>query len=232
MKKGANHYRPSKQRYWPSPAAKVVPRTSAPDSNKTPGERAKNNQPPNPHLDRALVKWTKFVGIFTGVLAVVGGLQFWAFVQSERAFLSPVSLTINGGFPQAGDRSTRVFLQMRNGGRTTAFPKHAVIGLRIGALPTTAEYGNERAFPMNPTPADAVLNASDNVVLSRPLTQSDIDSVKAGANRMSVFGYVIYSDSFWLFGDRTTGFCFTYTPDPTGASQFVTCPEQGYTYAN
>ena len=229
MKKGANRYHPSKPRYWPPPAPKVVPKNDAPDSHRTTGKRAKNNQPSGPQFDRYLVRWTRVVGLFTAVLAVVGGLQFWAFVQSERAFLSAMSLTINGGFPQAGDRSIRVFFQMKNGGRTTAFPKRAII---IGVLPTKFEYGDEPSYVMIPVAADSVLNTSDNLILSRPLTQTDIELVKIGASRMSIFGFIIYSDTYWLFGDRTTGFCFTYSPVPTGASQFVTCPEQGYTYAN
>ena len=64
----------------------------------------KARRPPDPSPDRSMVRWTRAVGIFTFALAVVAALQFWAFVQSERAFLSVVDVSIDGGLlPKAGD---------------------------------------------------------------------------------------------------------------------------------
>ena len=59
-------------------------------------------------------------------------------------------------------------------------------------------------------------------------TQEEIGAIKAGNNRLALFGYIAYTDPFLLFGSRTTGFCFTYfAPD----AQWVNCPEREYTYA-
>jgi hypothetical protein len=84
-------------------------------------------------------------------------------------------------------------------------------------------------YPLCPLTAPLTIMMSS---LYRALTQDEIDAIKAGAIRMSLFGSITYSDTFGLFGKRTTGFCFTYTPLPTGASQFDTCPEPNYTYVN
>ena len=102
----------------------------------------------------------------------------------------------------------------------------------FGALPPKREIIDEPQLPEPPIPADSIANPHDVIILKKALTQGDIDSIKAGKTRMSILGYITYSDAFWLFGDRTTGFCFTYTPLPTGASPFDTCQEPDYTYVN
>ena len=107
MKKGGSRYRPSGSGHGLPPASEPI------RSNNTP-------ELSNPSLDRSMVRWTRVVGAFTAFLAIVAGLQFWAFIQSERAFLSVAGLTINGGFPQAGDPSVRVFVQVKNSGRNIA----------------------------------------------------------------------------------------------------------------
>lgn len=133
-----------------------------------------------------------FIGLgwlvfFTGVLAVVGGLQFWAFVESERAFLSVINLTINGGFPSPGERTMRVLVQVKNGGKSTAFVKNTTIGVRFGKLAEEPDYGNEPQLVTPPIPADGIANDHDVIVFPRGLTQEEIDVVKAGTSRMSIF---------------------------------------------
>lgn len=183
-----------------------------------------------PDLDRSLVRWTRIVGLFTFFLAIVAAIQFWAFVQSERAFLSVISLSVNGNFPIAGDPSVRVFFQVKNGGRNVAMPQYTTVTMGLGQLPARPEYGAEPQSAKPPIQPDSVANDIDVIVLQRALTQDEIDGIKAGKNRMSFFGYIKYTDVFWLFGSRTTGFCFTYTAQPTSVSPFVTCPESDYTY--
>jgi hypothetical protein len=198
------------------------------DTRRSLGE----SSPADNRADRSMVRWTRVVGLFTASLAVVAGLQFWAFVQTERAFLSVVSLTIDGGLPEIGNQSVRVFFQVKNSGRSTGFPSRSVLVMGFGPRPSKPVYGDEPQVAALPVPAADVANDQDVIVLSRPLSTADVEGVKSGSIRMSVFGYISYSDTFWFFGNRTTGFCFNYTPLPTGASQFETCPERDYTYVN
>ena len=193
-----------------------IPPDSQPATAPAPAPGA--SQPSDPSPDHSITRWTRVVARYTGwlafftaFLAIVAGLQFWAFVQSERGFLSVTSLTINGGFPQAGNPSVRVFFQIRNSGRTTAFPERAVLAMRVGQLSAKPEYGDEPQVALPPVPADSPANDHDVIALQRALTQDEIDAIKAGAIRMSLFGSITYSDTFGLFGKRTT------RPWPMGA---------------
>jgi hypothetical protein len=187
-----------------------------------------------------MVRWTRAVGIFTGVLAfftfllaAVAFLQLWAFVQSERAFLSVVGLSIggvDGGLPKAGEPHTRVVLQMRNGGRNTAFVDRfrfeAAYGGAMAPFPQEPQYVDEREFGVpRPIPGDTTIPVNDGV--SKTFTPDEIDGFRAGKGRFSLYGYVKYNDAFWLFGARTTGYCFTYS---STEAQWMTCPERDYTY--
>jgi hypothetical protein len=139
-------------------------------------------------------------------------------------------MSINGGLPKAGDDKVLVFFQVKNGGRSIAFVKFATLAMGFGNLPSKPYYGNEPQRARAAIPPEGIANDSDSIVLGRALTQADVDALKAGTLRMSVFGYLRYTDTYWLFGGRINRFCLTYTPEPTGASQFETCPETNYTY--
>src|SRR5437899_850224 len=56
---------------------------------------------------------------FTAVLCVVGGLQYWAFVKSERAFVAPAS-TDFGIKDTVGVKLLPMYLELRNSGKSTA----------------------------------------------------------------------------------------------------------------
>jgi hypothetical protein len=193
----------------------------------------KRNIDPHNTLDRTMVCWTRVVGIFTAVLAAVAPFQYWAFVQSERAFLSVTSLAIDGDFPKPGDKLVRVFFQVKNSGKSAAYANYVTLSMALGHLPDAPYYGNEQQRAHPPIAPEAIAPDRDDVILSRPLTQADIDAVKAGTARLSFFGFMTYTDvfQFWpIFPRKTYGFCFTYSATPTGASPFVTCPELAYTY--
>jgi hypothetical protein len=177
-----------------------------------------------------MVRWTSAVGLFTGVLALLAALQLWAFVQSERAFLSVAGISIDGGLlPKAGDPSYRVTMQVRNAGRNTAFVDRLLLDEAYGPtqpMPQQPEYKDEpRLGVPPPIPADTTVPANDH--MQRSYTQDEIDRIKAGTSRLSLFGYIKYTDELWLFGNKTTGFCFVYSSID---AQWTTCPERDYTY--
>ncbi len=122
-------------------------------------------------------------------------------------------------------------MQIKNGGRNTAFVDRTILDLYYGPMPEKREYIEEAQFSAPPPiPADGSVPRNDIMILPKAFTQDEIDGIKSGKNRMSLAGYITYSDTFWLFGKKTTGFCFTYYPADT--SQLVTCPERAYTYIN
>ena len=194
-----------------------------------PTQGVNTSKPPEPSLERSMVRWTRAVRLFTFALAVVAALQFWAFVQSERAFLSVAGVSIDGGLPKAGDPTPHVVMQIKNSGRNTAFVDRVLLdeayGLN-GPLSQKPNYKDE-TDPGVPPPIPADTTVPRNNHLPKTFTQDEIDAVKAGKNRLALFGYITYTDTFWLFGSRTTGFCYTYSPD---VSQLATCPERAYTY--
>jgi hypothetical protein len=176
-----------------------------------------------------MVRWTRAVGLFTGVLALLAAIQFWAFVQSERAFLSIPGIAIDGGLPRAGDPSPLVIMQIRNSGRSTAVLGRLVFNQASGAMASLLqgrEYkeGQSQLSTPPPIPADTTIPVRDHLQM---FTQEEIDAIKAGKNRLAFFGYVAYTDEFWLFGSKTTGYCFTYS---STESQWIDCPERDYTY--
>jgi hypothetical protein len=210
----------------------LIAKHDAAKGNNTAHE-TKRNIDPNNTLNRTMVISTVVVGIFTVVLAAVAFLQFWAFVQSERAFLSVTSLRVDGEFPKPGDKLVRVFFEVKNSGKSAAYANHVTLGMALGHLPDAPDYGNEQQRAQPPIAPEAVAFHGDEVILSRPITQEAIDAVKAGTIRLSFFGFMSYTDIFQvgpLFPGKSYGFCFTYSATPTGASPFVTCPEPAYTY--
>ena len=161
-------------------------------------------------------------------------LQLWTFVQSERAILSLSSLTIDGGFLKAGDPSPHMSVQFKNGGRNTAFAEYTAFGISFDpSLPREPKYNSLPAFSTQPIPADGNTTFNTTVTLTRSLTSDEIDRIKSGKIRLSIFGYIKYFDTIWPFSSRYTGFCSVYMAPPAGEGQFYnSCPERDYTYVN
>jgi hypothetical protein len=87
----------------------------------------------------------KFAGaltVFSGLLVVVTGLQLWAYVQSERAFL-----VVHDASFQSGDlvvNGSPLVFNLKNPGKTVAsvreFNLSASLVLRKGKLPNDTQY--------------------------------------------------------------------------------------------
>jgi hypothetical protein len=75
------------------PAAPIIPEDKAPDCQATTAERDHKAEPPEEKLDRDLVRWTRALAIFTGVLVVASVLQFWVM----RGQLDEMKATREGG---------------------------------------------------------------------------------------------------------------------------------------
>src|SRR5271157_4385311 len=100
------------------------------------------------------------------------------------------------------------------------------MNMRLGPLLPKREYMKEPQFVVPPILPNGTLKDHDTVVLPHAVSQTDAELIKTDVIRISVLGYITYSDIFGLLGDRTTGFCFTYAPSPPEAPEFDTCPER------
>jgi hypothetical protein len=58
-----------------------------------------------------------------------------------------------------------------------------------------------------------------------------VDDVKRGALNLYIFGYAKFTDSFSLFGPRTSGFCARYAPDSRAALSVLDCKQPNYSYS-
>ena len=174
------------------------------------------------------------VGIFTGVLAVVGFLQTWAFVQSERSFLTIQNIAFDGQRPVA-IKPIIIWYFMKNSGRSPGIIEDEVFNVATN-LPATPSYVGHTDFTSPPMIPDneergAFAPKMPNG-LSAALDVPTLRGIETGTLRFYFFGYIKYSDSFWLFGNRKTGFCFVYLPNGVpGVYTFSPCQNWGYTYA-
>ncbi len=180
------------------------------------------------HPDR-IVRFTWWVAAFTCALAIVGFIQAWAFIQSERAFLAVVGLVMDGGPPQEGATIVRFFITIKNSGRSTASIDDGAINIRFGPLPKQVSYMPAPLIAFGPITPDNPNTGPAEFTLPHAINRADADAIKAGTLQFSIFGFIKYSDDFTLFRDKTMGFCFYYTPKPTGSAPYNTCVERGYT---
>jgi hypothetical protein len=176
-----------------------------------------------------MVRWTSVVGVFTVVLAVVGGIQAWAFIQSERAFLNLDDLQISGGLPEYS-KPLRVFLTIKNSGHSAAFVKNVALNMGFQQLPERPEYKPMALFAIGPIPGNSIRKSTADFGVHNEITRAHIEAIKAGTFKMFIFGFFDYTDDFSIFGQRTVGFCYTYDPLPTAGGSYDNCTEPNYTY--
>jgi hypothetical protein len=212
-----------------------------------------NGEPhPKENYPRACVSlWRWVVSFFTGlrtlevftlILAFSTSIQVWAFMKSERAFLSIETMLISGN--QIRDGSPIVFsMQIRNSGRSTSFITNTLftVSIRPDDLPLIPNYSPQGKDFRGPVPAQGVYNAT---IIPRGVDQSPqyivpsglSEQVQNGTMRIYVYGFIHYRDDYSnIFGERKTGFCWIYNPlaNPS-VSQFDNCDARytEYIYAD
>lgn len=88
------------------------------------------------HPDR-VARFTFLVSVFTGCLFFAALVQGWAFIQSERAFVSPSAMNFTP--PTQSDQSALFNVKIVNSGRSTANIKHHLYAI-AAALPPDPVY--------------------------------------------------------------------------------------------
>jgi hypothetical protein len=102
--------------------------------------------PPTPHrwYSDPIALFTGFVAVFTLILAIFTGVQVWAYMQSERAYLVAEDLKFVHGVPSTAGDGLSLDLTLRNVGRhiatITGGNVSPVIHVQGGKLPSIPEY--------------------------------------------------------------------------------------------
>lgn len=174
----------------------------------------------------------------TFVLCIVGGLQFWSFVESERAFVFPSTVGFVGLASADISQPIILDLELSNYGRSQARVGKLVAFVTTDPLGQEPNYETprrvERAYP--PVPSNGKIGEELNFYnWAKPTAEQ----VRDGALPFHIFGRVLYEDDyskllgFSFFGERHSDFCFVYVVNKTDLSKslFRNCPEPKYTSA-
>jgi hypothetical protein len=130
-------------------------------------------------------------------------------------------------------------VEIKNGGRSTAFIEHMVgdTDIRPDELPDFPHYDYSGRSPVRgPVVAGGIYTGvfSPKKGDGTPfvVTDSQISAINIGTLKLYLFGYIQYRDEFSLFGYKETGFCYVFNPrsDQT-KSMFAECGKEHYVYA-
>ncbi len=178
------------------------------------------------------------VVILTAVLALTAGLQAWAFMQSQRAFVFPTAANFTGPLV-ANVQPLSLYIDISNSGESaakiedlTAFVTH-----HLAPRPQYDEGPLRIKVASPPIPAGGTLRRI--LHFGEPWGEDTTSAVKGGTMRFYMYGRINYRDDYSLglgalgLGVRQSDFCFVYVPnvDP-GKAVFRNCPEPVYTNIN
>jgi hypothetical protein len=175
-----------------------------------------------------------FIEIFSGLLVIVGFLQCWIYVVSDRAYLSLIGIALSSP-PTIGTRIV-VRLNVQNVGHATAFVSDANVtaDFTVNPLPDRPVYSpGAKVLPIiGPIVAGATFYGT-----VRPLDIQGHPFVwKGPPAKFYIYGFVQYDDGFAVFHlwrKRVLGFCGRYEPsDNPSVGDFATCEEAHYRYGN
>jgi hypothetical protein len=216
----------------PLPSPEGVPENHAPYADHSSAESKHQPEPSSP-FDIAMLRWTRVVAVFTAVLACVGGIQAWAFMQSERASLY-VNINSIDPSPILPARPFSVRMTIVNTGRAQAFIVEQKVKIWVGLnLPEKPDLTDIKYTVRGPVPAGGSRYLV-NGPLSPTLTGFQIEDIGRGLLKFYIFGYVKFTDDFTFFGPHTIGFCAIYDPagkSPDGGLPINQCDNPNYTYS-
>jgi len=176
-----------------------------------------------------VARFTWWVAVFTGLLFVTAFLQTWAFIQSERAYLSVGNFGFVGGLNPTNQLA--LAFKIRNSGKSAANPTHMSISWAL-LLTSPLRQRPVMSLAVNPIPAgdtqQHLFRAYDDNGTPSVLPQAIIDAIQKEEIRFYVYGAITYEDDF--LPERTTEFCYKYLPRQSsgGISAFGGCPVQEF----
>jgi hypothetical protein len=176
------------------------------------------------HLDKAEARFAGWVARLTLVLCVIGGLQAWSFMQSERAFVALAAINMQGGVQVGKPLTTSI--TFKNSGRSPATDVTVYFSSGV-QLPETPAYSqNFRTIPPIVSGGISTMNFGTGV----PLQESDAERLKTGKLEFYAWGYVSFRDHFsTIFGPTKVGFCAVFDWKANGTG-FESCSNNLYDY--
>ncbi|MFZ0845659.1 MAG: hypothetical protein WAM62_07690 [Pseudolabrys sp.] len=176
-------------------------------------------------------RWTK-ADVFTFAIAAFTCIQVWAFIESERAFLSVIGARNGPADILTADKPVAIAMTIKNSGRSTAIVDDFNMTVTIhDPLPVVPKYEtlNELRF----SAIEAGAESPGTYRAPTTLTNDEISAIKRGDAQFHMFGFVRYHDAFSILGGRVTAFCIVYDPRPgPPGSEFTICPERAYTHTD
>ncbi len=170
-----------------------------------------------------------WIMIFTGALTVITGLQWWAFMQSESAFVSVDSVKFTRPLV-VGLNPLPIQFNLRNSGKNTAIIDELSVAISHELKPKPDYFkAKRRAYP------PIVAGASPKIIegFETGWGEETNGAVLSGQMPLYFYGVVKYKDKFSFGFKSTTGFCFVYRPNNgLGEPSFDTCIQSAYTYTN
>jgi hypothetical protein len=195
----------------------------------------------------SVVRRLDAVAYFTLVLAVFTGVQVWAFVKSERGFVTVEIADQKSKLEPTGQ--LRMVLSINNGGKSTVVLDDSLAygTLTPGNLSIDPDYSTESPIVSGPiVPGQSRFSMEIPTYTYGPnkgkfvaFDQKVIDGINAHQATYFIYGYVRYEDDFsifggvWALGYRETAFCYAY--DPGNLPQFGmwnVCSNRHYVYAH
>lgn len=179
-------------------------------------------------------KFNCFLMIFNALLVLVGSIQAWAFIESERA-----TLLVDGfGFFRGitADTPITVMFETINSGKSSGKIDNIDIN-QSSSLPTPGDYlSSNMSLTVNPIPAGGSRLSFfspkiyvNGILTPVKFTQNEIDAINANQRKFYIYGHMKYGDDYSvLLGDKAVEFCFVYDPDGStdGRTRSDPCPFQ------
>lgn len=227
MSKGRKHYRPVDGTKAPAPDSKPVPKNDTPNLNQTPAKTETKETAGNENFDVAMLRWTRVVGLFTAVLAIVGAVQAWSFIQSERAYLTVTNPSFIDGF--VPNKQMVLMFLIKNTGRSPAELRNVAVTTKEKLI-YPLKYDKMFEIGASPVAVGASepyiykgLNEKGDPFL---MSEATISGVNSGNIKLYVFGFADYVDDFSVFGSRRSYFCYLYNPERSTpqTTAFNSCP--------
>jgi hypothetical protein len=179
-----------------------------------------------------MAKFTFGLFAFTAILALFAGVQAWAFIQSERAFVAPAEANFLNWPLVPRENPLIMYIEMRNSGKSTATIEELSVSI-THELPETPQYYEAQKVAFAPIVPGGSSWRSLRFITAWP--QETIDKIVSGSLKFYIFGVIRYWDGFSIrfLGPKATGFCFRYEPQPqTSPAVFETCRERAYTFVH
>ncbi|MGE0470055.1 MAG: hypothetical protein AB7L09_14370 [Nitrospira sp.] len=188
----------------------------------------------------AIDKFNFFIMLFTGVLSVVGLLQYSAYVEAERAFLILDEIKLVHNEPSIEDGGLNFIIRVKNVGKHPGLVTKliVVVSTGYGTFPITPDYDRDLrgTFIVGPIASQgwATVPVEERQDEKYDIPREEfIGAIRDGTLEFRIYGVIQYNTGYyWL--DGVTGYCLLFTPANKRVNRtqsFSSCQNENYVYA-